>query len=315
MWVASYGVMPQTYIRAVGPGVRGRTTPEAVSKTWTGWPVPGTAGRNGVGQKITAELYGGRSERRPRDGRPLPGGDGVGPAVEQPAAAAEERSDLAQGEEGVELGTQRRLLVLDLLDHGRDPGEVGVGDRLPREAPEHRTQLGLLVQAHAVVEAAQPPGLAHQVGALAVGVVDEGVESGDGPGRRGVLVDDDDGLAQLVLAAQDGQPARRDVPRADEVHRVLRLVAGVTHPALDRADAVRPGAQHRRRHDVEPPGCADEVGRDLAPGEGAVGEVPQRPLPHHRLVYREGTALAGADEHREVGSVSDPPEDLEVLAS
>ena len=33
MWVASYGVMPQTYIVAVGPGVLGRSRPEAVSKS------------------------------------------------------------------------------------------------------------------------------------------------------------------------------------------------------------------------------------------------------------------------------------------
>src|SRR6476620_7562762 len=125
MRVASYGVMPQTYIRAVGPGVRGRTPPVAVSKTWTGWPVPGTAGRNGVGQEITAELYVGRSEGRPRDGRPLPRGDRVGPAVQQPAAAPEQGRDLAQGEQGVQLGAQRRLLVLHQLHDRRDAGKVG----------------------------------------------------------------------------------------------------------------------------------------------------------------------------------------------
>ena len=54
MWVASYGVMPQTYIRATGPGVDGRTAAPAVSKTWTGRPVPGTAGMNGEGQAFTS---------------------------------------------------------------------------------------------------------------------------------------------------------------------------------------------------------------------------------------------------------------------
>lgn len=47
--------MPQTYIRAVGPGVIGRTVPAEVSYTRTGWPVPGTAGMDGMGQEITAK--------------------------------------------------------------------------------------------------------------------------------------------------------------------------------------------------------------------------------------------------------------------
>jgi len=53
MWVASYGVMPQTYIRAVGPGVSRRKAPDEVSWTRTGSPVPGTAGMDGEGQDFT----------------------------------------------------------------------------------------------------------------------------------------------------------------------------------------------------------------------------------------------------------------------
>src|SRR3954453_13428932 len=54
MCVASYGVMPQTYIRATGPGVSGRREAEAVSHTRTGRPTPGRAGMNGEGQAFTA---------------------------------------------------------------------------------------------------------------------------------------------------------------------------------------------------------------------------------------------------------------------
>jgi hypothetical protein len=48
MWVASYGVIPQTYIRAGPSGSAGRTDPAAVSWTRTGCAVPrsilGTSG-------------------------------------------------------------------------------------------------------------------------------------------------------------------------------------------------------------------------------------------------------------------------------
>ena len=48
--------------------------------------------------------------------------------------------------------------------------------------------------------------------------------------------------------------------------------------------AERAVAQHRRRHDPPAGRLGHQVRRDLAAGEGAVGEVPQRPLPRHRLV-------------------------------
>src|SRR5689334_12128870 len=99
--------MPQTYIRAVGPGVIARTAPVAESKTCTGWPVPGTAGRNGVGQEITAEAYGQGSERRPRDGRPVPRRDRVCRLVEQRGAPRRQRGHLDGREEGRQLAAQR----------------------------------------------------------------------------------------------------------------------------------------------------------------------------------------------------------------
>ena len=81
MWVASYGVMPQTYIRAVAGGRPDRHQPAAaaVSKACT------RSRAGGLGQRrqrarapglhgrhlIRASTPLGRSERRPRDRRPL----------------------------------------------------------------------------------------------------------------------------------------------------------------------------------------------------------------------------------------------------
>ena len=64
--------MPQTYIRAVGPGAVGRTSPVAVSSSRSGSPVPGSVGDVGAGQACTAGSYVGAagSERRPGDRRP-----------------------------------------------------------------------------------------------------------------------------------------------------------------------------------------------------------------------------------------------------
>ena len=46
--------MPQTYIRAVGPGSVARTDALAVSKSCSGSPVPGSDGTVGSGQDFTA---------------------------------------------------------------------------------------------------------------------------------------------------------------------------------------------------------------------------------------------------------------------
>ena len=60
----------------------------------------------------------------------------------------------------------------------------------------------------------------------------------------------------------------------------VRLPPGLHHAGARRAVA----AEHGRRHDVPAERLGDDVRRDLAAGQRAVGEVPQRPLPRHRLV-------------------------------
>ena len=95
-----------------------------------------------------------------------------------------------------------------------------------------------------------------QVAALAVGVVDDGVEDRH-PAQVGV-----------VAAGQHGQ---------------VDLLVDVD-PQLAHAGPERPVAEDRRRHDVPAGGGADLVRGDLAVGQRAVGEVPQRPLARDGLV-------------------------------
>src|SRR5690606_3479650 len=55
-WVASYGVIPQTYIRAPsGPGRVGCTPRRAVSYSASGRPVPGSDGTSGADQGSTPQ--------------------------------------------------------------------------------------------------------------------------------------------------------------------------------------------------------------------------------------------------------------------
>ncbi len=126
--------------------------------------------------------------------------------------------------------------------------------------------------------------------------------------------DEDGGLAAVAASAEHAQPALRHVLRRADVD-ALALVVGV-HPDLHHARAERPVAQHGGGHDVEPGGLGHQVGADLAPGQGAVGEVPQRPLAAHRLVdalrlqpvERDGAEQGG------VGGVDQPAGDVDAAA-
>src|SRR6478672_5245544 len=66
--------MPQTYIRAVGPGAVGRTCPVAESCSRSGSPVPGRSGISGAGHACTAAILRGRR-------RPLPRGQNGGQGI------------------------------------------------------------------------------------------------------------------------------------------------------------------------------------------------------------------------------------------
>src|SRR5690554_724310 len=125
-WVASYGVIPQTYIRAPsGPGRVGCTPRRAVSYSASGRPVPGSDGTSGADQDSTPQRVAiapdgpakivTASHRRPRYGRP----PGVG--QRQAAPAAQPGRPLPDG--GDLLGGQvRRQRPAQLaVDLPRDP--------------------------------------------------------------------------------------------------------------------------------------------------------------------------------------------------
>ena len=101
-----------------------------------------------------------------------------------------------------------------------------------------------------------PPSTGQQVAALAVGVVDHGVEERHPPQLRAIAA-----------------------------HQPLEVDALVdVDPQLDHAGAERAVAHHGRRHDVPAGGLRHLVGRELAAGQRAVREVPERTLAADRLV-------------------------------
>src|SRR5205814_6416032 len=71
-WVASYGVIPQTYMRAGPAGSVGYTPPRAESNSASGRAVPGSRGTGGVGHasmppSLTMIERGPGTRRRARD--------------------------------------------------------------------------------------------------------------------------------------------------------------------------------------------------------------------------------------------------------
>src|SRR5689334_13713502 len=117
MCVASYGVIPQTYIRAVPSGGTSSTSsPVAESATRTCGPRTGTGGTSGAGHARMRGTLDDRSqridrlsratgdpprgsERRPRDRRPPDSGTGEAAARDQPAEPPTGRLDLETGEQ------------------------------------------------------------------------------------------------------------------------------------------------------------------------------------------------------------------------
>ena len=226
--------------------------------------------------------------------------------LQQPGAAPLQGAELEVGEVGGEGGAQR---AAELVADPAHDVELVVVEGPPAPAPQHGAQLALVVEGHAVVDAvAVSPGHLQDVAALAVGVVDEHVEDRHPPQRRGVLVDQADVAVAVVEGVEDVQVAVGDVAGPDQRHGLLvgvDVLPDLQHPA-----AVRPLAEPGRRDDVPAGGLGDGVRRDLAVGEGAVGEVPQRPLPGDRLVdHLHPVDLA---EERGVGRGHDPAVELEV---
>jgi len=120
-----------------------------------------------------------------------------------------------------------------------------------------------------------------QVPDLAVGVVDDGVEHRHPPDRR--------------------------VVRPRQRHQVDVRVG--LHPQLHHAGPVGAVAVHGGRHDVPAHRLRHRVRGDLAPGQGAVREVPQRALARHRLVHAGGGEVLPLDRavQRGVGRLDEPP--------
>ena len=176
-------------------------------------------------------------------------------------------------------------LAVQLVGDAADASQLLGGQGLAQPAPQDGAQLVVVVEGEAVIDAVAVPALHGQdVVALAVGVVDDHVEHRHAPQRGRVLMDQDDLLTILVLALEDGPPARvGHLVRRDEVHGALigvPLLPELHHPLPERAVA-QPGA----RHDVPAEGLGDQEGGHFPTGQSPAGEVPERGLARHGLVH------------------------------
>ncbi len=179
-----------------------------------------------------------------------------------------------------------------------------------------------------MVDAVEPAvGRGQQVAALAVAVVDHGVEYGEPAQPRVVSVDEQGGAALPDLGEGDGLPALPRLLALDEREERARrgatsraafrgalrvtLRARRLDPLLDHALAVRSVAQHGGRHQAPSGGLGDQVGGDLALGEVPVGEIPQRALPLDRFVHAVGAHAVVRDGAQQdgVGRLTDPADD------
>ena len=178
-----------------------------------------------------------------------------------------------------------REVEVRLEGHQQIDGLVVERPALP--APQHGAQLVLVAERHAVVDALhESVRTRQQVTALAVGVVDDGVQH-------------DHALEVRVLGTNE----------QTEVHRLVDVDPQLAHA---RSEGSVP---HDGRWHESPAGrLGDDVRRDLASRQRSLGEVPQRPLPRDRLVHahRGDTVEGRHTEQRGVARVDQPPLDVEL---
>ena len=253
-----------------------------------------------------------RSERRPRDGRPVAAAAaGRRPRSQQPLAAAGQRRDLGGGEQ---LGAARSP---------RSPPDRVADGRPRRPAPR--------------AAAARPPSPTAPCAACARrGSVTpwstpyrwpSGIASTWPPLRSALLTTtsktairrsaavsswtSETPRSWLVDAVEDVQPARR-APRPRGTRSTATCSSSGSCQTCTMPGPVRAVAQEGVRDDVPAQRLRDDVRRDLAGGQRAVGEVPERPLPRDRLVD-DADAVDLADEGG-VGRRQDPAVERQLPA-
>ena len=163
------------------------------------------------------------------------------------------------------------------------PSTTAFGSGAARESPEDAAHLLLAVHGQAMVDTEHPAvGGGQDVRRLAVGIVDDQIEAGQRRQPLVVGVGEHERVAILVPGAQHRKPTGRQLLGRQQIDQFV--VVGGVHPLLHHAGTERPVAEQRRRHTVPAGGRGDPVRGDLAIGEGAVREVPQRPFAADRLV-------------------------------
>ena len=223
MCVASYGVMPQTYIRA-GPsaGVTSRRRPVELSKTRTAGPrtpsgravVPTTPSGavhacmpSSLSTTLRTAATGSRASHRAASG-----------SVRTRSSRSHRRATASTSRTVSRSSSASRRSPSSPASTDSTPAQLVGREGLPGPAPEHGAQLVLAVEADPVVDAvAVTAGHRQHVTALAVGVVRDQVEDRHPAQGRGVLVHQ-----HHRLVVRPARVERRAGSRAAPAPRVRR---------------------------------------------------------------------------------------------
>ena len=172
-WVASYGVMPQTYIVAARPGRSGARPPRRVVQRERRGPARAARAPRAPTRTPCAPAY--PAVRRPGRQRPARrsrrtgaqiGGQGTRRPVRRRAAGTR-RSRSSRSTRAPHRAAPRAMVRCSASVAPSAPSQLGrrsspsistrlVGQRLAGPAPQHGAQLVLDVEAHAVVDAVAP---------------------------------------------------------------------------------------------------------------------------------------------------------------
>ena len=213
-------------------------------------------------------------------GRWSVGGLGNLPRLSRRAARADRAAISSGFEQRLQGGRQLRIALQLVLEGGQVSGQLG-GEGLPGEIPDDGAQLGLGVEADAVVD--QPEVIVRiekDVAALAVGVVDQQVE----------------------------QRHRAQALAVFFVQVEVMVFGVVVDEQLQRAGAEGAiGAVDGGRHQLPAQRLADDEGGGLAAGQAGLGEIPQRALAAGGFVDRQEWSCLGGYLNQE-GVVGAPDE-------
>jgi hypothetical protein len=174
---------------------------------------------------------------------------------------------------------QRAELVRCLIASLADCSEFASGELTACPSPQQRAQFLINVKAHSMINSEDPTGAAENMSPFAIGIVDQDIEDGEQSEVRVVRVNQRDRTILAVKALHSGKPALLGYGgTGDKINKLVRGSFIDLDPDLKRPAPEGSVDKHCDRHAVEAADPGHLVRGNLAKSEGAVWEVPERPV-------------------------------------